>query len=69
MINHGWGVYSAYMHQSQVLVKVGDRVEAGQLIGKVGGTGLRVTGPHLHFEILVGDVQVDPMDWLSQVYP
>ena len=39
MINHGWGVYSAYMHQSEVLVKVGDRVEAGQLIGKVGGDG------------------------------
>jgi murein DD-endopeptidase MepM/ murein hydrolase activator NlpD len=69
MINHGWGVYSAYMHQSQILVKVGDHVEAGQLIGKVGRTGLRVTGPHLHFEMLVGDVQVDPLDWLAQAYP
>jgi murein DD-endopeptidase MepM/ murein hydrolase activator NlpD len=69
MIDHGWGVYSAYMHQSEILVKVGDRVEAGQLIGKVGRTGLRITGPHLHFEMLVGDVQVDPMDWLSQAYP
>lgn len=69
MINHGWGVYTAYMHQSEILVKVGDRVEAGELIGKVGRTGLRVTGPHLHFEVLVGDIQVDPMDWLSQVYP
>ncbi len=69
MIDHGWGVYSAYMHQSEILVKVGDHVEAGQLIGKVGRTGLRVTGPHLHFEMLVGDVQVDPMDWLGQVYP
>ena len=33
------------------------------------GDGLRVTAPHLHFEVLVGDVQVDPMDWLSQIYP
>jgi len=69
MIDHGWGVYSAYMHQSDILVKVGDRVDAGQLIGKVGRTGLRVTGPHLHFEMLVGDVQVDPFDWFEQTYP
>jgi murein DD-endopeptidase MepM/ murein hydrolase activator NlpD len=69
MIDHGWGVYSAYMHQSEILVNAGDRVEAGQLIGKVGRTGLRVTGPHLHFEVLVGDVQVDPMDWLEKAYP
>ncbi len=69
MIDHGWGVYSAYMHQSEILVKPGDRVEAGQLIGRVGRTGLRITGPHLHFEVLVGGVQVDPSDWLNQGYP
>jgi len=68
MINHGWGVYTGYMHQSEILVKTGDRVEPGQLIGLVGGTG-RVEGPHLHFEVWVGGVQVDPLDWLSQVYP
>ncbi len=68
MIDHGWGVYSGYMHQSEILVKVGDRVEPGQLIGRVGGTG-RVTGSHLHLEIWVGGVQVDPMDWLNQAYP
>jgi murein DD-endopeptidase MepM/ murein hydrolase activator NlpD len=39
MIDHGWGVFSAYMHQSDILVKVGDFVEAGQLIGRVGSTG------------------------------
>jgi murein DD-endopeptidase MepM/ murein hydrolase activator NlpD len=69
MIDHGWGVYTAYMHQSEILVKPGDRVEAGQLIGRVGRTGLRITGPHLHFEVLVGGVQVDPSDWLNQEYP
>jgi murein DD-endopeptidase MepM/ murein hydrolase activator NlpD len=68
MIDHGWGVYSAYMHQSEILVKVGDHVEQGQLIGRVGNTG-RVEGPHLHFEILVGGIPVDPLTWLSQEFP
>ena len=68
MIDHGWGVYSAYLHQSEFKVKVGDKVETGQVIGLVGGTG-RAGGPHLHFEILVGDVPVNPLDWLQQAYP
>ena len=68
MIDHGWGVYTGYMHQSEIKVQVGDRLEAGQLIGLVGGTG-RVQGPHLHWEVWVGGVQVDPLDWLGQVYP
>jgi murein DD-endopeptidase MepM/ murein hydrolase activator NlpD len=68
LIDHGWGVYSAYMHQSEILVNVGDRVEAGQLIGRVGNTG-RVDGPHLHFEVIVGGVQVDPLQWLNQAFP
>jgi murein DD-endopeptidase MepM/ murein hydrolase activator NlpD len=68
MIDHGWGVYTAYMHQSKQFVQAGEMVEAGQVIGLSGGTG-RVQGPHLHFEVLVGDVQVDPEDWLAQAYP
>lgn len=68
VIDHGWGVYSAYGHQSEILVSVGDVVETGQLIGLVGETG-RVTGPHLHWEVIVGGVQVDPLPWLSQEYP
>jgi murein DD-endopeptidase MepM/ murein hydrolase activator NlpD len=68
MIDHGWGVYTGYMHQSEILVDVGDHVEAGDLIGLVGGTG-RVTGSHLHLEVWVGGVQVDPMDWLNHAYP
>jgi murein DD-endopeptidase MepM/ murein hydrolase activator NlpD len=68
MINHGWGIYSGYMHLSDILVNIGDWVEPGQLIGKVGATG-RVTGPHLHWEIWAGGVQVDPFDWLAQEYP
>ncbi len=68
VIDHGWGIYTAYLHQSEILVKPGDMVTAGQVIGKVGGTG-RVTGPHLHWEVWSGGVQVDPMDWLEQSYP
>jgi murein DD-endopeptidase MepM/ murein hydrolase activator NlpD len=68
MIDHGWGIYTAYMHQSEILVNVGDRVEQGQLIGKVGNTG-RAEGPHLHFEVLVGDVQVNPLEWLNREFP
>ena len=68
MIDHGWGVYTGYMHQSEILVEVGDRVETGQVIGLVGRTG-RVEGPHLHWEVWVGGVQVDPLDWLLGEYP
>ncbi|MCU0488277.1 MAG: peptidoglycan DD-metalloendopeptidase family protein [Anaerolineales bacterium] len=68
MINHGQGVYTGYMHQSEILVQPGDFVKAGQLIGRVGGTG-RVQGPHLHWEVWVGGVQVDPLEWLESVYP
>jgi len=68
LIDHGWGVYSGYGHQSEILVSVGDRVETGDLIGKIGSTG-RVTGPHLHWEIIVSGVQVDPLQWLTQEFP
>ncbi len=68
MIDHGWGVYSGYYHQQEIMVKVGDHVEPGQLIGLIGATG-RVEGPHLHWEIWVNGNQVDPLDWLSRVYP
>lgn len=68
MIDHGWGVYTGYMHQSELRVEVGDRVKAGQLIGLVGGTG-RAQGPHLHWEVWAGGVQVDPLEWLERVFP
>lgn len=68
IIDHGRGVYTGYYHQSQILVNVGDRVQAGEKIGMVGATG-RVTGPHLHFEVFVGGAQVDPDDWLAGKYP
>jgi len=68
IIDHGWGVYSGFWHQSKFDVQVGDIVEQGQVIGEVGGTG-RVTGPHLHWELWVNGIQVDPLDWLTNIYP
>lgn len=68
IIDHGWGVYSGFWHQSKINVQVGDVVDAGQTIGVVGGTG-RVTGAHLHWEIWVSGVQVNPYDWLQESYP
>jgi murein DD-endopeptidase MepM/ murein hydrolase activator NlpD len=68
IIDHGWGVYSGFWHQSERYVQAGDIVEQGQVIGLVGGTG-RVTGPHLHWEVWVNGVQVNPFDWLDQTYP
>jgi murein DD-endopeptidase MepM/ murein hydrolase activator NlpD len=68
VIDHGYGIYTAYMHQSEIMVKPGDVVQPGQQIGKVGATG-RVTGPHLHWEVWVGGVQVDPLQWLENEYP
>lgn len=68
LIDHGWGVYSGFWHQSDILVNVGDVVQQGQVIGLVGGTG-RVTGAHLHWEVWINGVQVNPLDWLNQAYP
>lgn len=68
VIDHGWGVYSGFWHQSEFKVQVGDFVNAGQEIGLVGNTG-RGTGAHLHWELWVNGVQVDPLDWLNQAYP
>jgi murein DD-endopeptidase MepM/ murein hydrolase activator NlpD len=68
IIDHGWGVYTGIWHQSKIIVNVGDMVEQGQVIGEVGGTG-RVTGAHLHWEVWVNGVQVNPLDWLNQAYP
>lgn len=68
IIDHGWGVFTMYMHQSEFAVEAGDEVETGQVIGFVGSTG-RVTGAHLHWEVRVGGVPVQPLDWVERAYP
>ena len=68
VIDHGWGVYTGYWHQSVSQVNVGDRVETGQVIGFNGSTG-RVTGPHLHWELWVGGFQADPLQWTETEFP
>lgn len=64
IIDHGIGVFSFYCHFSKILVKRGDFVRRGDVIGKVGATG-RVTGPHLHWAINVAGKNVDPFSLLS----
>jgi murein DD-endopeptidase MepM/ murein hydrolase activator NlpD len=67
-IDHGQGVVSGYAHQREILVELGQKVETGQTIGVIGNTG-RVTGPHLHWDIWVDGNQVDPFDWIENIYP
>jgi len=68
ILDHGWGVYTLYFHQSEFLVSEGEEVDTGEVIGLVGGTG-RVTGPHLHWEVRVGGEPVQPLDWVERSYP
>jgi len=62
-IDHGQGVYSGYFHASEIKVNAGEMVEKGKLIGIIGATG-RVTGPHLHFEIIINGSKVNPLNQL-----
>jgi len=60
LIDHGFGVSSNFLHLSRIDVKVGDRVEQGQVIAAVGATG-RATGPHLHWGMNWFDTRIDPL--------
>jgi murein DD-endopeptidase MepM/ murein hydrolase activator NlpD len=66
IVDHGAGVFTAYNHLSSIDVKEGALLKAGDPIGDIGSTGL-VTGPHLHWEVIVRGVEVDGRLWLSGV--
>ena len=62
IVDHGRGVFSAYLHLSAIDVNVGDELKTGDRLGAVGSTGVS-TGAHLHWEIRVLNVPVDPLQW------
>lgn len=64
VIAHGGGVHTVYLHLDSLCVKKGDKVKKGQLIGRLGKTGL-CTGPNLHWQVMVNRVPVNPRYWLD----
>ena len=60
MIDHGNGLNSAFLHNSEILVSEGEKVVQGQPIGRIGATG-RATGPHLHWSVKWNDARLDPI--------
>jgi murein DD-endopeptidase MepM/ murein hydrolase activator NlpD len=63
VISHGFGMTSRYAHLNKVLVKVGQRVKRGDKIAEVGMTG-KTTGPHLHYEVRLNGIPVNPMRYV-----
>jgi murein DD-endopeptidase MepM/ murein hydrolase activator NlpD len=68
LIDHGMGLFSGYWHQSRLVVTAGQEVQSGDLIGYMGGTGL-VTGPHLHWEMRLQGIAVEPLQWIQHTIP
>ena len=68
IIDHGAGVLTGYYHLSRIDVEPGQAVERGDLLGIVGSTGLS-TGSHLHWEMRVGGVAVDALEWTQRSIP
>jgi murein DD-endopeptidase MepM/ murein hydrolase activator NlpD len=66
IIDHGEGIYSSYSHLSKILVKEGQRVKQKDILGLSGATG-RVTGPHLHFSIIIESKKIDPLDFIEKI--
>ena len=65
LLNHEFGYKTRYAHLSKILVKPGDKVTRGQLIGEVGSTG-GSTGPHLHYEVIYLGRNVNPVNYFNR---
>ena len=63
-INHRHGIETTYGHLSKILVRYGQEVKRGDLLGRVGSTGRFSTGPHLHYQVAVNDKVVDPLQYI-----
>jgi len=64
-VDHGYGYQTLYGHLSRLEVRPGERVQRGQVLGRVGSTG-RSTGPHLHYTVFQGGVAVDPSAYIKE---
>ncbi len=67
VIEHGHGFSTAYAHLSELLVKIGQRVNRGDIIARSGSTGV-TTGPHLHYEVWKNGAHVNPVSYLKETY-
>ncbi len=68
IVDHGMGVVSGYWHLSRINAEAGQFVRQGDLLGWVGTTGLS-TGPHLHWEVRIAGIPVDPRPWVERGFP
>jgi murein DD-endopeptidase MepM/ murein hydrolase activator NlpD len=62
-LNHGYGMQTTYGHLAKANVRIGQKVKRGEVIGLVGNTGLS-TGPHVHYEVFVNNVPVNPLRYI-----
>lgn len=67
VLDHGQGVFSYYLHMEKALVKEGDKVGKGTLLGLMGSEGV-ATGPHLHWSFVVSGVRVDALEWTKREF-
>lgn len=68
LVDHGLGVVTSYLHMSQIGVRIGQMVGRGEVLGRVGSTGLS-TGPHLHWGLRANGTKVDPLPWTKRREP
>ena len=64
-IDHGYGIETIYAHSQKILTRNGQRIKRGDLIAKVGSSGYS-TGPHLHYEVRVNGIAVDPLYFILE---